>query len=112
MRLAPPPAHLPDTPPTQSLTTRNWDTEGVQTGGKIDIRVPSVLESFIKPLDTLLQVDEIGDARAHFENIVRDVTRAVHEHFHLRLRKTNRQWKTKPAGNPQGKWALLYLVRP
>ncbi|GFW16080.1 retrovirus-related Pol polyprotein from type-2 retrotransposable element R2DM [Trichonephila clavipes] len=89
MRLAPPPTHLPDTPPTQSQTTRNRDTERAQLGGRIDIRVPSVLDSFIEPLYTLLQVDEIGDARAHFESIVRDVTRAVHEHFNLQRPQRN-----------------------
>ncbi|GFV21196.1 retrovirus-related Pol polyprotein from type-2 retrotransposable element R2DM [Trichonephila clavipes] len=89
MRLAPSPAHLPETPISQSQSTRDRDAEDDRTGGRIDVRVPSVLESFIEPLDTLLQVDEISNARAYFEDIVGDVTRAVHEHFHLQRPQRN-----------------------
>ncbi|GFT53771.1 hypothetical protein TNCV_4585691 [Trichonephila clavipes] len=77
MRLPPPTSPLPETPISQSQSTRDRDAEDDMTGGRIDVRVPSVAESFIEPLDTLLQVDEISNARAHFEDIVGDVTRAV-----------------------------------
>ncbi|GFU51050.1 hypothetical protein TNCV_2757231 [Trichonephila clavipes] len=35
--------------------------------GRIDLQTPCVLVSFIEPLNALLEVDEIEDARARFE---------------------------------------------
>ncbi|GFU50714.1 retrovirus-related Pol polyprotein from type-2 retrotransposable element R2DM [Trichonephila clavipes] len=78
-----------ETPRSQSQSTRDRDAEDERIGGRIDVRVPSVLESFIEPLDTLLQVDEISNARAHFEDIVGDVTKAVYEQFHLQRPQRN-----------------------
>ncbi|GFT76708.1 retrovirus-related Pol polyprotein from type-2 retrotransposable element R2DM [Trichonephila clavipes] len=83
MRLAPPPDHIQATQASPGLSQEAQGADNHPNRERIDLRVPSALESFVAPLDTLLQVDEIGDARGHFEDLVNNVTLAVYEHFHL-----------------------------
>ncbi|GFW78954.1 retrovirus-related Pol polyprotein from transposon 17.6 [Trichonephila clavipes] len=59
--------------------------------GRIDIQTPCILASFVEPLDALLEVDEIQDARSHFEDMVQHIVRTVQEHFHLQRPAGDRQ---------------------
>ncbi|GFT05391.1 hypothetical protein TNCV_124031 [Trichonephila clavipes] len=109
MRLAPPPAHFPAAQTSPRPNPGNGSVEDPPPRGRIDFQVPSVLASFLEPLNMLLEVDEISDVRTHVEDIVNNVTQAVHEHFHLQRPKRNRgdgwaqPWWTrfaKPAASP------------
>ncbi|GFY44120.1 retrovirus-related Pol polyprotein from type-2 retrotransposable element R2DM [Trichonephila inaurata madagascariensis] len=81
MRLAPPPNHLPDTPPRSNPGQENGEDPTLR--GRIDLRVPDTLKPFLEPLNALLEMDEINDARAHFEETVDNITAAVQDYFHL-----------------------------
>ncbi|GFS63829.1 hypothetical protein TNIN_25321 [Trichonephila inaurata madagascariensis] len=80
MRLAPPPNHLPDTPPRSNPGQENGEDPTLR--GRIDLRV-NTLKPFLEPLNTLLEMDEINDARVQFEETVNNVTAAVQDYFHL-----------------------------
>ncbi|GFY55593.1 hypothetical protein TNIN_207091 [Trichonephila inaurata madagascariensis] len=66
--------HLPTTylrlPP---FPPGNEAGEAPNPRGRIDLQVPN-FEPFLEPLNTLLEMDEISDARAHFEETVCNVT--------------------------------------
>ncbi|GFY56669.1 retrovirus-related Pol polyprotein from type-2 retrotransposable element R2DM [Trichonephila inaurata madagascariensis] len=81
MRLAPPPNHLPETLPRSNPGNENGEDPNPR--GRIDLQVPDTLKPFLEPLNTLLEMDETSDARAHFEETVRNVTAAVQDYFHL-----------------------------
>ncbi|GFT56677.1 retrovirus-related Pol polyprotein from type-2 retrotransposable element R2DM, partial [Nephila pilipes] len=50
---------------------------------KLDLEHPSLLVSFVEPLDALLDVDEIDDVLPTFESIVSDIVSVIQDHFHL-----------------------------
>ncbi|GFT51368.1 c2H2-type domain-containing protein [Trichonephila clavipes] len=91
MHLAPPPSNAPDIqdPSRTGETSEQHDYPSPR--GRIDLQTPCILASFIEPLNTLLEVDEIGDARV--EEMVQHIISAVQEYFHLqrpvRVRDTN-----------------------
>ncbi|GFT80340.1 hypothetical protein NPIL_220431 [Nephila pilipes] len=47
---------------------------------KLDLEHPSLLVSFVEPLDALLDVDEIDNILPTFENIVSDIVSVIQEH--------------------------------
>ncbi|GFS76634.1 retrovirus-related Pol polyprotein from type-1 retrotransposable element R2 [Nephila pilipes] len=59
------------------------DGEDEDSGPKIDLPQPSVLSSFLDPLDALIEVDDLSDALTSFENLMGGIVEAVQEHFHL-----------------------------
>ncbi|GFT61829.1 hypothetical protein NPIL_48891, partial [Nephila pilipes] len=59
------------------------DGEDEDSSPKIDLPQPSVLSSFLDPLDALIEVDDLSDAITSFENLMGGIVEAVQEHFHL-----------------------------
>ncbi|GFU20549.1 transposon TX1 uncharacterized 149 kDa protein, partial [Nephila pilipes] len=43
----------------------------------------SILSSFAEPLDALLEVDDIQNTQLIFENLLKDITTVIQDHFHL-----------------------------
>ncbi|GFY56869.1 putative reverse transcriptase [Trichonephila inaurata madagascariensis] len=81
-----------DTPP---LSTRPA-TEGEES--KIDLPAPTALDSFLEPLDTLLEIEELAERKMHFNAIVEGITSAVQEHFNLKRPPTNTTNSTRLKG--------------
>ncbi|GFW62213.1 retrovirus-related Pol polyprotein from type-2 retrotransposable element R2DM, partial [Trichonephila clavipes] len=96
-----------DDPPLPDSVQENTIDNENQTEGRISVKMPSILTSFVEPLDTLLSVDEISDSRSHFEAIVAGITVAMQEHFHLTQdkdhepKKTGSKQKSIDLQNPQ-----------
>ncbi|GFQ73017.1 retrovirus-related Pol polyprotein from type-2 retrotransposable element R2DM [Trichonephila clavata] len=63
--------------------TEQGEDVGCARRERIDIKETLVLVSFEEPLDTLLDIEDLGDRKTHLEAIVGGVTQAVQEHFHL-----------------------------
>ncbi|GFX60035.1 retrovirus-related Pol polyprotein from type-2 retrotransposable element R2DM [Trichonephila clavipes] len=82
MPLAFPPDNTPNPAPFQLVANTSNDNQD-QARGRIDIQKPSLISSFIDPLDTLLEIDEISGSKAHLEALVQGITETVQEHFHL-----------------------------
>ncbi|GFR00695.1 retrovirus-related Pol polyprotein from type-2 retrotransposable element R2DM [Trichonephila clavata] len=98
-QLAPPAA-----PQVRNTAVPNVDDTVVS--GRADVAVPTVLDCYNEALDTLLEVDEIGDRLAHFENLVDGVIEAVQGHFNLVRPQSNQnrapnQSKGLDLQNPQ-----------
>ncbi|GFU43329.1 hypothetical protein NPIL_423051, partial [Nephila pilipes] len=62
---------------------------------KLDLEHPSLLVSFVEPLDALLDVDEIDNILPTFEIIVSDIVSVIQEHFHLSRPSASNQPKKK-----------------
>ncbi|GFT90264.1 retrovirus-related Pol polyprotein from type-1 retrotransposable element R2 [Trichonephila clavipes] len=87
---------MPLTPPatrnnTLSTNTNVSDSNDPLPRRRIDIQSPCILASFVEPLDALLEVDELQDARSHFEDIVQHIVHTVQEYFHLQRPAADRQ---------------------
>ncbi|GFU64511.1 hypothetical protein TNCV_2526261 [Trichonephila clavipes] len=93
-------------PPQDSAQESEIDNEN-QPEGRDTVKTPTILTSFVEPLDTLLSVDEISDSRSHFEAIVAGITVAMQKHFHLvqdkdqEPKKTGNKHKGIDLRNPQ-----------
>ncbi|GFT18713.1 hypothetical protein TNCV_2277081 [Trichonephila clavipes] len=83
-----------DAPPLQNSAQESGIDNENQPEGRITVKTPTILTSFVEPLDTLLSVDEISDSRSHFEAIVAGITVAMQEHFHLVQDKDQEPKKT------------------
>ncbi|GFT18415.1 retrovirus-related Pol polyprotein from type-2 retrotransposable element R2DM, partial [Nephila pilipes] len=59
------------------------DDEDENISPKIDLPVPSVLNSFLDPLDALIEVDDVSNGLETFENLMSGITTAVQDFFHL-----------------------------
>ncbi|GFT15961.1 retrovirus-related Pol polyprotein from type-2 retrotransposable element R2DM, partial [Nephila pilipes] len=59
------------------------EEEDLPSQEKIDLEHPSLLDSFIEPLDALFDVDEIDNVLPTFENIVSNIVSVIQDHFHL-----------------------------
>ncbi|GFU59198.1 retrovirus-related Pol polyprotein from type-2 retrotransposable element R2DM [Trichonephila clavipes] len=81
MPLAPPPDDDTSTPSQRVVDPTISERE--PTRGRIDIPKPTILSSFLEPLDTLLEIDEISGSKDHLEAIVKGITETVQDHFHL-----------------------------
>ncbi|GFQ96464.1 retrovirus-related Pol polyprotein from type-1 retrotransposable element R2 [Trichonephila clavata] len=87
----------PAVPQAQNVVVQIEDD--AVAGGRADVAVPTVLDCYNEALDTLLEVDEIGNKLAHFENLVDGVIEAVQGHFNLvRPQKIQDQASRKPRG--------------
>ncbi|GFS86880.1 retrovirus-related Pol polyprotein from type-2 retrotransposable element R2DM, partial [Nephila pilipes] len=56
---------------------------------KIDLPVPSVLSTFLDPLDALIEVDDVSNALETFENLMNGITTSVQEFFHLSPKRSS-----------------------
>ncbi|GFU23362.1 uncharacterized protein NPIL_259341, partial [Nephila pilipes] len=65
------------------------DDEEDDPSTKIDLPIPTVLSSFLDPLDALIEVDDLENAMTAFEKLMDGITTAVQEHFHLPLQSTD-----------------------
>ncbi|GFT64766.1 retrovirus-related Pol polyprotein from type-1 retrotransposable element R2 [Nephila pilipes] len=70
-------------------TIRAQDDEEDDPSHKIDLPIPSVLSSFLVPLDAFIEVDDLENAMTAFEKLMDGITTAVQEHFHLPLQSTD-----------------------
>ncbi|GFS46017.1 hypothetical protein NPIL_380131, partial [Nephila pilipes] len=88
--LARPQRNSNDPPPAE-------EEEHLPLQEKLDLEHPSLLVSFLEPLDALLDVDEIDNVLPTFENIVSDIVSVIQEHFHLFRPSASIQSKNKPS---------------
>ncbi|GFT24601.1 transposon TX1 uncharacterized 149 kDa protein, partial [Nephila pilipes] len=65
------------------------DDEDENLSPKIDLPVPSVLSSFLDPLDALIEVDDVSNALETFENLMNGITTAVQDFFHLSPKRSS-----------------------
>ncbi|GFT12069.1 retrovirus-related Pol polyprotein from type-2 retrotransposable element R2DM, partial [Nephila pilipes] len=86
--LARPQRNSNDPPPAE-------EEEHLPLQEKLDLEHPSLLVSFVEPLDALLDVDEIDNVLPTFENIVSDIVSVIQEHFHLSRPSASIQSKNK-----------------
>ncbi|GFS72469.1 retrovirus-related Pol polyprotein from type-1 retrotransposable element R2, partial [Nephila pilipes] len=59
------------------------EDENIPLQEKLDLEQPSLLNSFLEPLDALLYVDEIDNILPTFENVVSDIVSVIQDHFKL-----------------------------
>ncbi|GFW78936.1 retrovirus-related Pol polyprotein from type-1 retrotransposable element R2 [Trichonephila clavipes] len=90
------PGDMPLAPPATGNSTIPHNTNASENSdpsprGRIDIQSPCILASFVESLDALLEVDEIQDARSHFEDMVQHIVHSVQEYFHLQRPAGDRQ---------------------
>ncbi|GFT80344.1 putative reverse transcriptase [Nephila pilipes] len=88
------------------------DGEDEDCGPKIDLPHPSVLSSFLDPLDALIEVDDLADALTSFENLISGIVEAVQEHFHLPLqRASNNKGENKKQFDPMNAQEVQKLYK-
>ncbi|GFS58077.1 hypothetical protein NPIL_676661, partial [Nephila pilipes] len=49
----------------------------------IDIQRPLIIDSFLEPLNTILDVDDLEEASGQFQNLMESLTKVMQDHFHL-----------------------------
>ncbi|GFT35209.1 hypothetical protein NPIL_103881, partial [Nephila pilipes] len=77
------PGDLPLAPPLQStedLTNAVIETPELP---KIDVVRTQIIDFFLEPLNTFLDVDDFEEASIRFQNLTASLTLVMQEHFHL-----------------------------
>ncbi|GFT29283.1 transposon TX1 uncharacterized 149 kDa protein [Nephila pilipes] len=73
------------------------DDDNVPLQEKLDLEQPSLLNSFVEPLDALFDVDEIDNILPTFESVVSDIVSVIQDHFKLsKPTASNSSKKNKP----------------
>ncbi|GFS45290.1 retrovirus-related Pol polyprotein from type-1 retrotransposable element R2, partial [Nephila pilipes] len=79
-----PPGNLPLAPPLSEVNHNNLPiSEEIEHIQKIDVEHNSILSSFAEPLDALFELDDMENAQLIFENLLKDLTSVIENHFHL-----------------------------
>ncbi|GFS73823.1 c2H2-type domain-containing protein, partial [Nephila pilipes] len=79
-----PPGSIPLAPPLSSLTEDPSPLpEDIEQIPKIDMEKISILDSFLDPLEALLEVDDLEEAQRSFDSITNDITIVIQNHFNL-----------------------------
>ncbi|GFU19953.1 retrovirus-related Pol polyprotein from type-2 retrotransposable element R2DM [Nephila pilipes] len=67
---------------------------------KLDLEQPSLLNSFMDPLDALFDVDEIDNILPTFETVVSDIVSVIQDHFKLSKPAASNDSKNKKSFKP------------
>ncbi|GFS76438.1 hypothetical protein NPIL_255241 [Nephila pilipes] len=67
---------------------------------KLDLEQPSLLNSFLEPLDALFDVDEIDNILPTFEKVVSDIVSVIQDHFKLSKPTASNASKNKKSFKP------------
>ncbi|GFT37154.1 transposon TX1 uncharacterized 149 kDa protein, partial [Nephila pilipes] len=78
-----PPGDLPLAPPLQSNAINLDTNDHIAEMPSIDIQRPIIIDSFLEPLNTILDVDDLEEAAGQFQNLMISLTKAMQDHFHL-----------------------------
>ncbi|GFU25986.1 transposon TX1 uncharacterized 149 kDa protein, partial [Nephila pilipes] len=70
-------------PQNNASTIQTEDDDNVPLQEKLDLEQPSLLNSFVEPLDALFDVDEIDNILPTFESVVSDIVSVIQDHFKL-----------------------------
>ncbi|GFU25383.1 retrovirus-related Pol polyprotein from type-1 retrotransposable element R2, partial [Nephila pilipes] len=77
------PGDLPLAPPLQSNANSPVINNHVPETPSIDIQRPLIIDAFLEPLNTILDVDDLEEAFGQFQNLMESLTKVMQDHFHL-----------------------------